>query len=84
MKKYNVSLPIIARVTVTDIEADNEGEAIEKACDKGWVSGYWGNGSYDKLIGVTGKGVWIEADDPLIDRELEIKLKPEVEVCEDE
>lgn len=84
MKKYNVSLPIIAWVTVTDIEADNEEEAIDIALDEGGVTGYCGNGGSDKLIGVYGENIFIEASDEFIDTELEIKLKPYVEICEDE
>ena len=51
MKKYTVTgyANVVVEVTV---EAENKGEAIEKAYDNVSIDNYCGNGGVDKLIGV--------------------------------
>lgn len=60
--KYKVSGNIQVSVGIT-VEAENEDEAFEKACEEfSGVTNYCGNGGIDKLIGVVGDTEWIEAD----------------------
>ena len=51
MKKYIVTGYTRVTVEVT-VEAENEEEAIEKACQNVSIDSYCGNGGVDKLIGV--------------------------------
>lgn len=63
-KKYRV--PFKAFVTVfVEVEAENKDEAIDLAWDEAHISGYCGNGGSDKLIGVYGSNISIEAADDL-------------------
>jgi hypothetical protein len=62
MKKYIVTIPYACFVTV-EVEANNEREAEEMAIDEGYITSYAGNGGFDKLIGVYGSNVSIEAGD---------------------
>lgn len=57
--KYRVSIPYLCYVTVT-VDAGNEDEAVEKACDDGSIASYGGT---DKLVGVSSKNASIEAPD---------------------
>ena len=59
MKKYRVNIPYAVFVTV-DVEAENEEQAIDKAFEDGYLTGFCGNGGTDKLVGVTGSNVSIE------------------------
>ena len=61
MKKYRV--PFTVPVTVyVEVEAEDVDEAIDLAYEEAYLSSYAGNGGYDKLIGVYGDGVSVEAD----------------------
>lgn len=62
MKKYLVTVPYIVWVNV-EVEADNEEEAKDIATEKSGLNSYCGNGDSDKLVGVSGQGVSIEAGD---------------------
>ena len=63
--KYRVTIPYACWVTV-EVEASNEEEAEELAFEDSGITGNCGNGGNDKLIGVYGENVSIEAgDDPL-------------------
>jgi hypothetical protein len=58
--KYLVTMPFACFVYV-EVEADNEDEAIDSAYDEAHISGYCGNGGSNKLIGVSGENISIEA-----------------------
>jgi hypothetical protein len=52
------------------VEAENAEEAVEKAAEEfGGISGYSGNGGWDKLIGVRGTDEGIECEYPEIEWE---------------
>ena len=66
MPKYKVTIPYACHVTV-EVEADNEEDAEDKAFDDGYISSFAGNGGMDKLIGVSGSNVSIEAGEESIE-----------------
>lgn len=62
MKKYRVYGSYTVTIT-KDVWAYNESEAIDKAAATfGGMTGYCGNGGYDKLIGVYGDDESVSAD----------------------
>ena len=69
MNKYRVTLPYIVYVQ-DEVEAENEEEALEIACSDITLSSYVGNGSIDRLVGVTSGSVEASCE-PLYD-EIEI------------
>jgi len=65
MKKYIVTVPYAVFVTL-EIEAETEQAAIDLGIQESLISGYCGNGGTDKLIGVSGLNISIQAgDEPL-------------------
>jgi hypothetical protein len=60
MKKFLVPYTNICTVYVT-VEAETKEDAIEKGFEDAYVSSYVGNVGCDKLIGVYGNNVSIEA-----------------------
>ena len=61
MKTFSVAVPIIAWVTIENVQAENAEDAEEKALSELYVCGFCGNGGTNKLIGVTGVNESIEA-----------------------
>lgn len=61
MKKYRVPFTVPVTVSV-EVDADSIEEAIDLAYEEAYLSSYVGNGGYDKLIGVYGDGISVEAD----------------------
>lgn len=70
--KYKVPFSVTCYVTV-EVEAENKEEAINLADDEVHLSGYCGNGGNDKLIGVYGKNLSVEAGEGFRPLESEIK-----------
>lgn len=64
--KYRVTIPFACFVSV-EVEAENAEAAEEIAFEDAYPSGYAGNGGTDKLIGVRGSNVSIEAGEEPID-----------------
>ena len=63
MKKYLVTVPYIVWVNV-EVEADNEEEAKDIATEKSGLNSYCDN----RVVGVSGQGVTIEATEVCEDR----------------
>ena len=73
--KYRVTFPYACFVSV-DVEASNEEEAKELAFDDSSIGSYCGNGGTNKLIGVYGNNVSIEAGEvPLDDCDFQIQIE---------
>ena len=69
MKKYRVEVPYIVTVTAI-VEAENEDEAIDAAFDEGAeLTGYCGNGGSNKLVGVYGSNLSVDAWDEYYENE---------------
>lgn len=63
MKKFRVHGTVVVCVSM-EVEAEDAGGALETADDTfGTVTGYAGNGGWDKLIGVSGSNESIECND---------------------
>lgn len=61
MKKYTVGIPYIVVVTAI-VEAESESDAVDAAFDDGAsLTSYCGNGGNDKLVGVYGSNLSVEA-----------------------
>ena len=60
---YDVTIPIVCWVTVSNIDAEDAEDAEEKAFSTYEVSAFCGNGGNDKLIGVTESDQSIEVGD---------------------
>lgn len=50
--KYTIEVPVQCYVTVSDVEAESESEAIDLAFEQISVTSFVGNNGIDKLIGV--------------------------------
>ena len=61
MAVYNVTGMIPVFITISNIDAESEEDAIDQAVDEMNLSGYAGNGGSSKLVGVSGPNVTIEA-----------------------
>lgn len=69
MTNYRVSIPYVVYVHA-DVEADNEDDAIEAAFDNGaGLTQFAGNGGSDKLVGVYGSDMFVEACDVPLETE---------------
>ena len=67
MGKYRVTASIPVFVSVKNIDAADEEDAIEKAYEHLSLTSYAGNGGTNKLVGVSGEDVSVEAGEYLIE-----------------
>ena len=72
MKKYRVSVPFVVWVSL-EVEADDQEAAEEKGYIEASIQSYMGNGSSDRLIGVT-EGSIFASDEPLDSLEISSEL----------
>jgi hypothetical protein len=66
MKEYSVTIPYPVFVTVK-VEAEDNESAIDEAFQYAGLTGYCGNGGSDKLVGVYGSNISVEAGDTPIE-----------------
>ena len=65
MPKYTVTVPFACYVTVADVEAEDQDTAIDIALEDAYLDSFAGNGGHNKLIGVRGERLSVEAGYPI-------------------
>jgi hypothetical protein len=68
MPKYLVRVPYVVWLNI-EVDANDSEEAQDKACGDFGLSGYCGNGGSNKLVGVHGEHLSVEACDEPLDME---------------
>ncbi|MGD9697533.1 hypothetical protein [Acinetobacter sp.] len=73
--KYKVTIPFAVFVSV-EVDAETPKEAEDIAFEDAYITGYCGNGGTDKLVGVSGSNVSIEAGElPLEGDDFKIEVE---------
>lgn len=75
MRKYKITIPFPVFVSI-EVEAEDEETAEEAAFAEAYIDSYAGNGGSDKLIGVSGSNVSIEAGEtPIEEKPFSIEIE---------
>lgn len=74
--KYRVSYPVVCYVHI-EVEAESKEDAIDLAYDDFGVTAFCGNGGTDKLIGVCGENVTIEAGEEVAEGKFILSVEAE-------